>query len=157
MQRDRLSVAAPMALIVVVSVELAALNWGTGVAVDITRLLTIIFLVAATCLARYRTGGEGAWWFGFALFGWAYYVLLLDAMARFTSLSSQSIVSFLPALIMDSWTRGSRVGPAVIRYLERLRILHEMFILGAAIIGGGVFWAIERRHRPERPEEPSPG
>ncbi len=137
-----------MAIIVVVSVELAALNWGTGVAVDITRLLTIIFLVVATCLARYRTGGEGAWWFGFALFGWAYYVLLLDAMAHFTSLSSQSIVSLLPALIMDFWTADRWSGRRLYGISSSLRILHEMFILVAAIIGGGVFWEIDRRRRP---------
>jgi hypothetical protein len=154
MRRDRLSVAAPMAIIVVVSVELAALNWGTGVAVDVVRVLTVVLLALATYFARYRTGDEGAWWFGFSLFGWAYYALVLDVMGRWLAFSSESIVSILPTAIMDFWTRGSQA--SVVQrfqgYPERLRILYEMCIVLVAILGGTVCWVIERRRRPSTDE-----
>ena len=150
MRGDRLSVAAPMAIVVVVSVELAALNWGSGVAVDIARLLSVLLLATGTYLARYRTGEEGAWWFGFSLFGWAYYVLVLNAMGPWLSFSDQSIVSFLPAAILDYWTSGLPPMKRFDRYSERLRILHEIFIMIVAVAGGIICWVAARRRRAPR-------
>lgn len=157
MPRDHLSLAGPMAIIVVVSVELAALNWGTMIAVDVARFLTAILLAFATYLARYRRGDEAAWWFGFALFGWAYYALFLGGMGLGPAYSRESLVSVVPVMIMDSWMRASFAGPVVQQYNERLRIFHEIFILTVALIGGIVCWAIERRRRPlEARDNPGP-
>jgi len=159
MKGMRIPIAGLMAIIVVVAVELAALGNATGVSVDVSRILTVALLVMSTYLARYRTGAEGAWWFGFSLFGWSYYVLMLDAMGRWFAFSSDSIVSFLPAAILDYCSRGVRnqIWTFARSYAQRLRIVHEIFILVVAISGGIVCWVIERRRRPERPEEPGQG
>ena len=36
---------------------------------------------------RFSTGTAGTWWFGFALLGWAYYLLGIDATRRWTLLA----------------------------------------------------------------------
>jgi len=37
--------------------------------------VTLLALLLATVAARHRPGGEGAFWFGFAVFGWGYYLI----------------------------------------------------------------------------------
>jgi hypothetical protein len=154
MRRDRLSVGAPMAIIVVMSVELAALNWGTGVAVDIARMLTVFLLGVATYLARYRTGRAGAWCFGFALFGWAYYILVIDVMGQRFAFASDSVITFLPTVIMDLWTSALPPIQRYQNYDERIRIIHELMVPVVATIGGTFCWLIGRRRRPSADDGP---
>jgi hypothetical protein len=120
---------------------------GNAVAVDIVRLSTVVFLATATYLSRFRGGSQAAFWFGFALFGWAWYILHLDAMTRWRAMTSQSIVSLVPAAIMDFWTSLSGAQSAVVQsYAERLRMIHQLCIFGVATIGGVVCWLLERKH-----------
>jgi hypothetical protein len=81
MKRVRIPIAAVMAIIALVAFDLAAVRVASDDWVDLTRYATIAMLVA-TSLAWSRRMGRGGWWFGFALLGWAYFALVLDATAR---------------------------------------------------------------------------
>ena len=80
MIRTRISISGFMILTVVCALPTAALIVASNGWVEATRYLTVAVLCAATYLARYRKGNEGAWWFGFSLAGWAFFVLLIDSM-----------------------------------------------------------------------------
>jgi hypothetical protein len=71
-----------MAIIALLAVEMASLRVASDGYVDLSRHLTIVMLAVATYLARYGYGGRAAWWFGFALVGWAYLALAVDGSAR---------------------------------------------------------------------------
>jgi hypothetical protein len=150
MKPVRIPIAAVMALIAVIALELAALRLATEAWVDVTRHLTIATLATATYLARYRRGEEGAWWFGFALSGWAYFALALDAMARWNSVrDSDSVLGLLPVyllgLFFTNWSEVSK-GPILAdTWYHRYRILHSMLILVVASTGGLIFWIVARR------------
>ena len=81
-RRIRIPIAAIMAVIAVLAVEMASFRVASDGYVNLTRHLTVVVLATATYLARYREGDRAAWWFGFALFGWAYFALAVDASAR---------------------------------------------------------------------------
>src|SRR4051812_20789661 len=78
--RVRFTVRWLMAFVLVVGVELAALRssaplsrspLGDTVAVN----LPVAVLLAAALLAGFGRRDAAAWWFGFALFGWAHFLL----------------------------------------------------------------------------------
>jgi hypothetical protein len=87
-----------MGLVVLVAIELAALQSATREWAEVARLLTVAALVFASYQARYSTGRAGAWWFGFALLGWASYLLGVDATRQWTSFDGYKLDSFLEAI-----------------------------------------------------------
>ncbi len=88
--RLRIRIAAVMAIIAVLAVEMASLRVASDAFVDLSRHLTVGMLVVATYLARRNKGDRGSWWFGFALLGWAYLALVIDASARRAPVSWRS-------------------------------------------------------------------
>jgi hypothetical protein len=145
----RIRIAAAMGLIAIVALELAALRLATDAWVDVTRHLTIATLAIATYLARYRRGDESAWWFGFALFGWAYFALVLDTMARWSASFGPNSVVSLPArsllgLFMD-WSEVRNTRALLDLWWNRYWILHSILILLVAALGGLSCWIAARR------------
>jgi hypothetical protein len=96
--RVQCSIACLMGLIVIVAIELAALQSATREWAEVARFVTVAALVMATHRARYSMGRPGAWWFGFALMGWASYLLGIDATRQWTSLDGYKLDSFLEAM-----------------------------------------------------------
>ena len=80
MIRPRISISGFMILTVVCTLPMASLIVASDGWVDVTRYLTVAVLCAGTYRARYRKDNEGAWWFGFSLAGWAFFVLLIDSI-----------------------------------------------------------------------------
>jgi hypothetical protein len=143
MKRFRIPIAAVMAVIALVALELAALRLGSEAWVDLTRYLTVATLAAATYLARYRRGDHGNWWFGFALFGWAYFAMVLDALGRrsfaFGLRPMPSGAPILPPVTLLGLLRGGEVsdGPSLLRLLwNRYEILQSILTLIVALAGG---------------------
>jgi hypothetical protein len=64
------SIAGLMVVVLLAAILFAALRAPTDLWAALVFYLTIAVLVVAALGARYRHGTEGAWWFGFALFGW---------------------------------------------------------------------------------------
>jgi hypothetical protein len=67
----RLTISGMMAVVVLAAVGFAAMRSGSGLWLRVIYSLVAMALLTATVLARYR----GAFWYGFAVFGWGYFLL----------------------------------------------------------------------------------
>jgi hypothetical protein len=72
MGRMRISTRGLMAALVVIGLGLAAIRSGSYTSLKVVYTATILMLLVAVIAARYRPAAEGAFWFGFAVFGWGY-------------------------------------------------------------------------------------
>ena len=156
--RVRIPIAALMALIAVLAVEMASFRVASDGYVDLWRHLTVVMLAVATYLARYREGDRAAWWFGFALFGWAYFALAVGASARRSAVSFLSLrplppVTFLVLFVGDGYLTSKN--PVLIKHWwNQFEILQSIFTLVAACLGGLAGWMLSRRRgSPYREEE----
>lgn len=75
MPRYQLSIASLMAVMIPLVLGLAALHSATQLWVNIVFNLVVAVLLIATYKAKCSQGVEGAWWLGFAAFGWCQLVL----------------------------------------------------------------------------------
>lgn len=75
MPRIRFSIASFMGVIIFVAVGIAALQSATQLWVNIVFNLVVALLLVATYKAKCAQGIAGAWWAGFAAFGWVHLVL----------------------------------------------------------------------------------
>src|SRR5215204_5021435 len=79
--RLRVSIRLLMVVVVLVAVIIAAWQGATELWANVVFNLVVLTLLIASFKARYSRGAWGAWWFGFALFGWAYLVLAIATKA----------------------------------------------------------------------------
>lgn len=77
MLRGGVTVGGLMAAIALLGVEFAALRAGSPLWFSAIYTLTVVLLLLAILAARFRRADAGAFWFGFALFGWAFLLLTL--------------------------------------------------------------------------------
>src|SRR4051794_18003090 len=80
MKRFHISVAGLMVIMIPLALGLAALQAATQVWVNIIFNLVVAALLTATYQAKHYKGAAGAFWAGFASFGWAHLVLGLIGM-----------------------------------------------------------------------------
>jgi hypothetical protein len=149
MRRVRIPIFAMMVVIAFLALEMAALNVASEGWVDVSHHMTVLALAAATCMARYRKGDGNAWWFGFALFGWAYFALVLDSTARASPIVFRRTVVGLPplaflVLLMD-WSGDSQGPIKMPLWWHRYDILQSIFTLVFAGIGGVICWTLSAR------------
>jgi hypothetical protein len=71
----RFSIAKLMGFVGVIALGIAALRAASDLWVGIVVLVTAALLGFAMIGIAYRREGKRAWWFGFALFGWGYWVM----------------------------------------------------------------------------------
>jgi hypothetical protein len=79
----RTSLRAFMALVLAISVGVAALLLSSPLSASITLTLTLAVLGFASLAVSYRKGRRRAWWLGFAVFGWGYLALAFGPFAVF--------------------------------------------------------------------------
>ena len=134
-----------MGFVLIVGVELAALQSATEEWAEAARFLTIGILVIATYRARFSTGKTGTWWFGFALLGWAYYLLVIDATRRWTSLAYYDPHSFLETLSFGilslhvppyEYRLADNTSKEGIRLVCQILIIQRISVLIVASLGG---------------------
>jgi len=140
-----------MAVIALVALEMAAMRIASEGWVDVTRYLTVATLATATYLARYRRGDHGEWWFGFALFGWSYFALVLDAVGRrgFAVGLGYVPLPFLPPVTVLGLLGGEAEtsnGPTLsILLWNRYEILQSILTLIIGSAGGIACYILARR------------
>ena len=106
-----------------------------------------------------QEGDHGEWWFGFALFGWAYFVLVLDAVGRrgFAIVLRSFPFPVRPPVPMlgllggESWP-FYRPGHEIVLW-NRYEILQSILTLIIASVGGIVCWILARRRSAPYREE----
>jgi hypothetical protein len=106
------SIAHMMLFVVVLALGLAPLGAPLGLMTGVNAYLRVGIVVAATFAARYRTGRASAWWFGFAVFGWA--SLLFDIEGGVFEYQS------------TEWCRAFGVHPLQLT-TDLTEMLHDMF------------------------------
>jgi hypothetical protein len=146
-----ISVTSLMALVALVAVEAASLRLAGGGGVDACRLLTVSGLAWATISARRHEGQAGAFWFGFALAGWAGFLLVLDALGDRGS--NPSLVSFIPLRLLESAFQREKVSGNWASHLvtmDQARILHYMMVFPVAFVGGVIGWLAAPRQQVKR-------
>jgi hypothetical protein len=75
MGRHRFPIAVLMAGVLFLALGLAVLRSGSFVCFRAVYAATLLALLLAIIGARYRPVREGAFWFGFAVFGWGYFLI----------------------------------------------------------------------------------
>jgi hypothetical protein len=151
MIRTRISISGFMILTVVCTMPMASLIVASNGWVEVTRYLTVAVLCAATYLARYRKGNEGAWWFGFSLSGWAFFALLVDSIAWSALASTNTITGLLPLPVVTLFMSAREIAETTARHRpigpweNRARILNSMLILLVASLGGLACWMAKRK------------
>src|SRR4051794_8857527 len=98
LSRTRFTVRSLCAVVAVTAVGLAIVKFINPYAGNVARYVTLSFLVTATYHARYGHGHLREWSFGFALFGWAYYLLSVDSHAAWVWNRSSQIYTFPSAV-----------------------------------------------------------
>ncbi len=78
------SLRGAMALVVLCGVAFTALRTASDLWLSVLSSLAVVLLLVAAVASRFRRGAEGAFWLGFAVFGWGLFLL---GMGRASPLS----------------------------------------------------------------------
>ncbi len=145
--RPRLTIRSLLVIVALVAVQISALRSGEDSAVEVCRLVTAAVLVFATYLARRRRGEAGAFWFGFAVLGWAAFVLVVDVLAARPF--PAPVISWLPRMVLEMMVdrTASNSYAASQRAICQFRILHLMLVLPIALVAGLVCRMVDGRRR----------
>jgi hypothetical protein len=140
-RRFRFSIAAIMAIIALLAVDVASLRVATNAYLEIARHLTLVMLVLASYQAQNQKGDRAAWWYGFALWGWTYFAL--DILPQL----------WLPRLAVIA-DLTSQLRPEIQQRLDGYEIIQLIVTMIVAFIGGYVELITNRRQgAPDREQE----
>ena len=148
MRRFRFSVAGLMAVMIPIALGLAALHEATQVWVNIVFNLVVAALLAATYQAKRQKGVAGAWWAGFASFGWAQLVLGLvgnswgQSFSISPDLVTQEITGRLASLL-----EPDNSAAAVKTWTAKFLVVHCVSSLMFGLLGGAIFGLFASRDR----------
>jgi hypothetical protein len=140
MRRFHVSVAGLMAIMIPIALGLAALQVATQLWVNIIFNLVVAALLTATYKAKRHTGAAGAWWGGFAAFGWAHLVLGLIGMpwgqhyGISPDLVTQEVTGRLASLLEPDTSVA-----ALTRWTAKFLIVHCVSSLLFGLLGAVVF------------------
>ena len=152
MKSLQLPVFALIFIIVACAMAFTALKTASDLWYGAFYTFTTVVLLAAVIAARFRRGNEKAFWFGFAVFGWGFFVLGLNpfndegngieiALNR-NLLTSRAILFLVPYL---------RTATDDLEHIDKITtntigIAHLLITLAIAI-GGGMIAILIRRRR----------
>jgi hypothetical protein len=148
MNRYRLTIALLMAVIIPVAIGLVALREATQFWVDIVFNLVVASLLLATYKAKCSRGTAGAYWTGFAGFGWANLVLGLIGMpwgqhyGVSTNLVTLTIVERVWDYFQDTSAAATR------ELMARFLVVQSILSLPLGLIGAMTFGFFARRGEP---------
>src|SRR4051812_8111943 len=140
MRRFHISLAGLMAIMIPLALGFAALQAATQVWVNITFNLVVAALLTATYQAKRHKGAAGAWWAGFASFGWAHLVLGLIGMpwgqhfGISPDLVTQEVIGRLVSLLEPDTSAA-----ALKTWTAKNLVVHCISSLLFGLIGAAVF------------------
>jgi hypothetical protein len=85
MGRHRFPIAVLMAGVLFLALGLTVLRSGSFVWFRVFYAATLLALLLAIIAARYRPVREGAFWFGYAVFGWGYFLIGIGPWTEWTT------------------------------------------------------------------------
>jgi MFS family permease len=156
MKRLQVSIAAITLIVVACAMALTALRTASDFWLSAFYTFTTVLLLLAVIAARFRRGNERTFWFGFAVFGWGFFLLgygpwrtqAADPGERNNGslnpnlVTSRVILSLAPYLIKDSDNLED-----VDKFTANTVSIAHMLVTLALAIGGGVVAVLMRRRR----------
>jgi hypothetical protein len=161
---SRLTISGMMAVVVLAAVGFAAIRSGSDLWLRVIYSLVAMALLTATVLARYRS----AFWYGFAVFGWGYFLLGLGPWVGLAStrtpenqplnrmLLSYDVANYICLFSGNYQHNGqlydydlmlSNVGLSRILSKNRQPICHSILTLPFGFAGGSIAWLLASRRR----------
>jgi hypothetical protein len=162
MGRLRLSILSIITIVVGLALAFAALRTASDLWFSAVYTFSVVLLLWAVIAARYRRGQEGAFWFGFAVFGWGFFLLGTGSwLTPIMSVSDSGIGSSLNAnlltakLVLFLVTR-LRMGTDDLEAIDRITantvgISYLLITLSLALCGGIIAANLRRRPRKIEP------
>ena len=75
MKQLRTSILGMVLVVAAFAMAFAALRSGSDIWFGAVYTFTVVLLLLTVIVARFRRGDEKAFWFGFAVFGWGFFLL----------------------------------------------------------------------------------
>jgi hypothetical protein len=159
MYRLRLTIASLLVVIAFCGVILAGLRSGTTVWMRTIYTATFVALIFATIAAKYR----GAFWYGFSVAGWAYFLLAIDpwfdsSVADPSHLGNIGLLTSAVNVAVNQWLSDRE--PGSLDFIDamvcRLTICHCALTIPFGLTGGLISGAMAGRRR-RIPEGAQPG
>jgi hypothetical protein len=136
----RLSIASLMAVMIPVALGLVAFREATQFWVDTVFNLVVASLLLATYKARCSRGTAGAWWTGFAAFGWTHQALGLVGMPWGQHFGvSPNLVTIQIAWRLVAYIDPDPSAAALQAWTARFLVLHSLLSLVLALLGAATF------------------
>jgi uncharacterized membrane protein len=156
MKSLQLPILALVLIVAVCAIAFTGLKTALPIWYSAFYTFTVVVLLAAVIAARFRRGNEKAFWFGFAVFGWAFLVLGLGPWpdvdadpdeANITlnrQLLTSRVIEFLVPYLRSQMSDRGRIGQIT---TNTMGIAHLLTTLAIATAGGTLAIAIRRRRR----------
>jgi hypothetical protein len=146
MSRCRLTIALLMVVISPVALGLLAFREATQFWVDIVFNLVVAFLLVATYKAKCSRGTAGAYWTGFAAFGWANLVLGLIGMPWGEHYGvSPNLVTLIIVDRIWAYFESDTPAAAILRLTARFLVIQSILSLLLGLIGAMTFGFFARQ------------
>ncbi len=156
MNRYRLTIALLMAVMIPVALGLVALREATQFWVDIVFNLVVASLLLATYKAKCSRGTAGAYWTGFAAFGWAHLVLGLIWMpwSQHYGVSPNLVTLMIVERVWACFDFDTSVA-AIRGLMARFLVVQSILSLLLGLIGAMTFGFFARRGEPTESSDAS--
>ena len=140
MPRFHFSIASLMAVMIPLALGLAALQSATQLWVNIVFNLVVAVLLIATYKAKCSQGIEGAWWAGFAAFGWGHLVLGLVGMpwGQHYGVQPEVVTGEITGRVVDLLEPDTSAA-VLQRVMARALVVHCLVCLLLSLLGATVF------------------
>jgi hypothetical protein len=170
MGRYRFTLAALMAAVALIAVGVAALRSPTAIWASLVILLVLGAICGATVGAILRCGPDRGAWLGFAVFGWAYFLLTLSPWggeyglgpARFLTRASTALLLRIDPDLVEMHVSGveefavfTGTGKSASYYHGIFHALMAVIFAAAGALVGRVV-AVPGDPKPSRPTTPGP-
>jgi hypothetical protein len=155
MKSLQMSILALVLIVVACAMAFTALKTASDLWYGALYTFTAVLLLAALIAARFRRGNEKAFWFGFAVFGWGFFILGLGPWPTLTvdepsgmgivlnqNLLTSRVILFLVPYLR---TNTNELGAIDKITTNTIGIAHLLVTLAIAICGGLIAILIRRR------------
>ncbi len=155
MKSLQVSVLALVLIVVACAMAFTALKTASDLWYGALYTFTAVLLLAALVAARFRRGNEKAFWFGFAVFGWGFFILGLGPWPTLTEdepngmgiVLNQNLLTSRVILLLVPYLRTNTNDFGAIDKIttNTIGIAHLLVTLAIAICGGLIAILIRRR------------
>jgi hypothetical protein len=155
MRRFQVSILALILVTVACALAFTALRTASDLWLSALYTFTTVLLLVAVIAARFRRGNEKAFWFGFGVFGWGFFVLGMGPWPTPTDdgpndmripLNRNLLTSRVIDFVVPYLTQTDDLGTVNEATKNAMGIAHLLITLTIAIGGGIIATLVRRRH-----------